>query len=151
MGASFKDYGVIEFREWEQICRYGSINRSWLFSILFFAEGQPFYKVIAYLRRHNPLPAVDHFEPPRDAVAIYFTGTEVPDGPKPNFQSYEDPHIRLREVLFLDNNEFVYRQASPDEEWTLDDVSTNNQIVEDIFLDVFGRKGGLDLDVEGGA
>ena len=148
VGASFKDYGVIDFREWDQICRVGSINKSWLFSILFFAEGQPFYKTIGYLRRHIQLPATDHFPPPRDAVALYFTGTEVPDGPKPDFYKYDDPHIRVREVLFLDGNELIYRQPTPDADWEIDDVANNNVIVESLFLDVFARKGGLDVDDE---
>jgi Fic family protein len=144
IGAAFKDYGVVEFREWERICKQGYISKSWLFSILFFAEGHPFYKTIAYVRRHKPIPAVDPFEPPRDAVALYFTGTAIPDGPEPNFSRYEDPHVRLREVLFLDDEGQVYVQESPDAEWKISEFKTPTELVEQLFLDVFNRKAGLD-------
>lgn len=145
IGAAFKDYGVVDFREWEDICKRGYINRSWLFSILFFAEGHPFYKTIAYLRRHTPLPAVDWFEPPRDAVSLYFTGTDVPEGQKPKFSDYDDPHVRLREVLFLGDVRYVYRQESPDKEWVLDDAASDTDVVEQLFTDIFGRKAALEL------
>ncbi len=145
IGAVFKDYGVIEFREWENICRYGSINRSWLFSILFFAEGHPFYKTIAYLRRHTPIPSVDHFEPPHDAVALYFTGLELPEGQKPRFGDYDDPHVQVREILFLDDAQYIYRQESPDQGWILDDLASNTDVVEMLFMDIFSRKAGLEL------
>ena len=143
IGATFYDYGVLEFRDWEAICRQGQIDKSWLFSILFFAEGRPFYKTISYLKRHHPLPRVDPFPPPRDAVALYFTGTEAPAGPRPNFLSYEDPHIRLREVLFHEDRQFVYRQLEPRADWSFDEVNGTARIVEDFFLDVFNRKAGL--------
>jgi len=145
VGASFRGFGVVEFREWDEICKHGSIDKSWLFSLLFFAEGRPFYKTIAYLRRHSPQPSVDYFAPPRDAVALYFTGTDIPDGERPNFYSFTDPHIRLREVLFLGDNTIVYRQPAPDEQWKLEEKNNNNQIVEDLFIDVFVRKAGLDI------
>lgn len=145
VGASFRGFGVVEFREWDEICKHGSIDRSWLFSLLFFAEGRPFYKVIAYLRRHSPQPSTDYFTPPRDAVALYFTGTDIPDGDRPNFYSFADPHIRLREVLFLEDNTIVYRQHAPGEQWKLEEKDNNNQIVEDLFIDIFVRKAGLDI------
>lgn len=143
IGATFNDYGVLEFRDWEKICRYGQIDKSWLFSILFFAEGKPFYKTIAYLKRHHPIPLIDTFPSPRDAVALYFTGTEAPEGPRPNFLSYEDPHVRLREILFLDDHQLVYRQPEPGEDWQLDAFNGTAGIVEEFFLDIFNRKAGL--------
>ncbi|MBS0571378.1 MAG: Fic family protein [Proteobacteria bacterium] len=146
VGATFRGFGVVEFRDWESICRYGSIDKSWLFSLIFFAEGHPFYKVIAYLRRHNPLPAVDDFSPPRDAVALYFTGTDLPDGDRPNFYLFSDPHIRVREVLFSEDGPIVYHQPTPSDNWKISRYSNDNQIVEELFLDIFVRKAGLHVD-----
>src|SRR5690606_16538868 len=56
IGAAFKDFGAVSFEDWQRICRQGAIDRSWLFSVLFFAEGRPFYKAIAFQRRHRRLP-----------------------------------------------------------------------------------------------
>ena len=144
IGATFRDYGVIESRDWDRICRSGQITKSWLFSILFFAEGHPFYKTIAYVKRHVPSPKVDHFETPRDAVALYFTGTGAPDGPQASFVQYEDPHIRIREVLYLADEGYVYTQKSPDDDWEVAGFQTPTEIAEQLFLDVFNRKAGLD-------
>jgi uncharacterized protein YukE len=98
IGSTFRDYGVLEFSDWENICKRGQIEKSWLFSILFFADHSPFYKTIAYLRRHIPLPRVDLFPAQRgSAVGLYFTGVSTgPEGLRPDFMNYEDPHIRLR-------------------------------------------------------
>jgi Fic family protein len=145
IGATLKDYGVLEFRDWENICKYGQIDKSWLFSILFFADGSPFYKTIAYLKRHTPLPKVDPFPPPKGpAVALYFTGSHTtPEGLRPNFTDYEDPHIRLRELLFLDDRAYLYRQPDPDKDWEIQEMDSVASVVEEFFLDVFHRKAGL--------
>jgi len=145
IGATFRDYGVLEFRDWENICRYGQIDKSWLFSALFFADHSPFYKTIAYLKRHTPLPRVDTFPAPRDpAVALYFTGTPTaPEGLRPSFTNYEDPHIRLREILFLDDRQFLYRQPDPDKDWEIQEMDSVASVIEEFFLDVFQRKAGL--------
>lgn len=145
IGATFRDYGVVDFREWDEICRFGHINRSWLFSIIFYAEGHPFYKAIAFVKRHGPIPSVDHFEPPRDAVALYFTGTALPDGPRPEFVAYDDPHVRLREVLFLGDHQYLYRQEAPDEDWVISELASYGEVVEGLFMDIFERKAGLEL------
>lgn len=143
IGATFRDFGVLEFRDWESICQKGQIDRSWLFSLLFFAEGKPFYKTIAYLKRHVALPRVDTFAAARPTVGLYFTGTPAPDGPRPDFRSYEDPHIRLREILFLDDRRYVYRQQNPEADWDVSEFNSTAELVEEFFLDVFNRKAGL--------
>jgi Fic family protein len=146
IGATFRDYGVLEFLDWEKICRFGQIEKSWLFSILFFADRSPFYKTIAFLRRHVPLPRVDTFPPlgPNEpAVALYFTGVALPESARPNFMNYDDPHIRLREILFLGDRQLVYRQSDPDAGWEMDEMGSVASIIEEFFLDVFQRKAGL--------
>jgi Fic family protein len=116
IGATLREYGIVDFRDWQLICKRGHIDRSWLFSILFFAGGQPFYKTIAYVKRHVT-HAVDFFPPPREAVAVYFTGAPTADpNARPDFNHYSDPHIRIREILMFDDHQYVYRQHGPGEE-----------------------------------
>lgn len=143
IGATFRDYGVLEFRDWERICQRGQIDKSWLFSLLFFAEGKPFYKTIAYFKRHVPITRVDTVIVPRGAVALYFTGTQAPVGSRPDFINYSDPHIRLREVLVLDDRQFVYRHPNPDGDWEVAELASPGELVEEFFLDVFNRKAGV--------
>jgi hypothetical protein len=64
-------------------------------------------------------------------------------GPKPDFFAYEDPHIRVREILFLDDRILVYRQPDPDADWEIEEIATTGSVVEGFFLDVFNRKTGL--------
>jgi Fic family protein len=143
IGAAFRQYAALDFRDWVSVCRRGASDRSWLFSLLFFADGRPFYKTIAYLKRHIPLPRVDPFAPPRDAVAIFFTGTTAPEGSRPDFQDYEDPHIRLREILLLEHQPYVYRQNLPGTDWTAAPLGSIADVIQEFFLDVFERKAGL--------
>lgn len=143
IGATFRDYSVIEFRGWENLCQRGQADRTWLFSMLFFAEGRPFWKTIAYLKRHLPVPAADPFAPPRDAVAVYFTGLAVPEVERADFVHFSDPHIRLREILPTDQGVLVYTEPDDDAPWQLTTLQTPAKAVEQFFLDVFERKAGL--------
>ena len=143
IGAAVRDYSVIAFRDWENVCQRGFADRTWLFSILCFADGHPFYKTIAYLKRHIPIPAADPFVEMRDAVAIYFTGVAVPEAGRPDFGHFKDPHIRLREILPSDSGIFVYTEAEPEGPWDVNDMATPAKAVERFFLDVFERKAGL--------
>ena len=86
---------------------------------------------------------MDPFPPPWDAAALYITGTELPNGPKPDFAAYDDPHIKLREILFLDDSQYYHYQNSPDEDWKLEVYNSPTAIAEQFFLDMFNRKAGL--------
>ena len=44
IGAECKQFGVMDFADWQETCRSGYVPRNWLFSMLFYAEGKPFYK-----------------------------------------------------------------------------------------------------------
>ena len=143
IGTAIRDYSVIAFRDWENICQRGFADRTWLFSILCFADGQPFYKTIAYLKRHISIQAADPFVERRDAVAIYFTGMAVPEVGRLDFGHFSDPHIRLREILPSDSGIFVYTESDPERPWDVNDMATPAKAVEQFFLDVFERKAGL--------
>ena len=142
IGATYRDFGAVDFESWQEICRSGHIEKSWVFSLLFFAEGQAFYKAIAYVRRHRR-QLCDFLPNMRDAVSIYFTGVDVQTDQRPDFAYYNDPHIRLREVLFIDDRMFVYSQASPDEQWRVTECESLEDVIEEFYFDVFARKAGL--------
>ena len=143
IGATFRDYSVIDFREWDNVCRRGVGDRTWLFSVIFFIDGKPFYKSIAYLKRHVALPNVDTFSPLQDKVAIYFTGVDLPETERAPFHHYDDPHIRLREVLPMDDAFFVYEELPDRSGWGLTTSQTIGAAVERFFVDLFERKAGL--------
>jgi fido (protein-threonine AMPylation protein) len=142
IGASFKDFGVMDFESWQQICRHGSINRSWHFTVLSFAEGQAFYKSIGYAKRHLTKPW-DSFEPEWDTVGLYFTGIPIPSGDRPDFSNYDDPHIRLREILFLERGMIAMKQVPAEDRWEQGSETSVAEVVENFFIDVFERKAGL--------
>lgn len=143
IGATFKNFGMLEYSDWELLCKHGSAERTWLFSILFFAGGKPFYKSIAFMKRHVPLPRIDTFPPPRDAVGLFLTGTTLPEGPRPDFHRYGDPDIRLREILWQEETLCVYTQPDPENEWVLTHPPGLPAVVEEFFMDMFARKAGL--------
>jgi hypothetical protein len=143
LGADLKQFAVPDFASWKQICQYGYIDLNWLFSILFFADRKPFYKTIAVQQRHEPRPGVDPFVGERDLVGIYFTGIPAHAFERPKYRDYSDPHIRLREILFLGNHIYQYTQPAPGEAWRIDQVNTVEETVEEFFKDVFLRKAGL--------
>lgn len=139
IGASAKAYDVVDFAAWEEICRRGYAERTWLFSIVFFAEGQAFYRLIFYLHRHRVNPG-DLFQERRDLVAIYLTGTPAGDS-RPTFGDYSDPHIRLRELVFVDSNLYCYTEHEETSECR--DDRTIGEVVQELFEDVFVRKAGV--------
>jgi Fic family protein len=143
IGATFRDYSVVDFRDWENICLRGQSDRTWIFSLLMYAEGRPFWKTIAYVKRHAPIPTSDTFAPLRDAVAIYFTGMSVPDVERADFAHFTDPHIRLREILPTDDGLLIYTEDEDDSHWQVTNLHTPSKAVEQFFLDVFERKAGL--------
>ncbi len=143
LGAEIRQFGAPDFSEWKKICQYGAIGRSWLFSIVFFADGEPFYKTIAVPRRHTAHSASDPFANERDSVGLYFTGVPAHSFEQPDYTNYSDLHIRLREVLFEADRVCRYTQEAPAEPWKVDEVTTTEEIVEEFFKDVFLRKAGL--------
>ena len=76
-------------------------------------------------------------------MAIFFTGTTAPEGQRPDFQDYEDPHIRLRELLLLEQKPCVYRQTLPGSDWSIAPLGFIADVIQEFFLDVFERKAGL--------
>ena len=143
VGAELRDFGVPDFEIWKTVCERGWTNPNWLFSMLFYAGGKPFYKTIAFYRRHRVRPEADTFDRSRDLVSVYFTGVDVESDDRPDFNNYADPHIRLREVTYREGELLVYKQSSGEDGWELVPDLTIQGVVEMMFTDVFAKKAGL--------
>jgi hypothetical protein len=58
-------------------------------------------------------------------------------------RAIEQWFARLRELLFLDDRAYLYRQPDPDKDWAIQEMDSVASVVEEFFLDVFHRKAGL--------
>jgi hypothetical protein len=142
IGAEIKQYSVVEFDQWEKICRWGFVDRSWLFTILFYAEGKPLWKLLAYCKRHAGHSS-DFFGESQDHVAVFFSGSKPLE--KPYVPNFSDPDVELREILVLeDGREVIYvHDADEPSRWKLLDDATVGDAIEQVFNQVFSRKGQL--------
>lgn len=143
LGAEVREFSAPEFSEWQRICERGFTEKNWLFSIVFFADGKPLYKSIAYMQRHQTRPPSDPIVAERDVVGLYFTGVPAHSFDRPEYRNYADPHIRLREVVFFNEGVYRYVQSDPDSTWKVDLVRDVDEIVREFFEDVFLRKAGI--------
>lgn len=73
----------------------------------------------------------------------YGTGQEAQSREHINFYSFQDPHIRLRELLYLDEQLISYQQRLPDQNLVATDENSLEDNVRTFFEDVFCRKAGL--------
>ena len=142
IGAECKEFGVMDFASWRRTCQVGYVPRNWLFSMLFYAEGRPFYKTVAVQQRHAHRPELP-FNPENDQVALYFTGVAADSFARPEYQNYTDPHVRLREIVFDDGQMRVLTEVDPEIGWKCESNSTLEPTIETFFGDMFGRKAGL--------
>ena len=143
IGATAKAFDVVDFPTWQDICARGYAHRTWLFSLLFFADGRPFYRLIFYLRRHRAKP-YDLFENRRDLVAVYVTGLDAAEA-RPTFGLYRDVDVGLREFVFVDSNLYCFTgRGQGEREWECRDDLTAAEVVRELFEDVFVRKGGVE-------
>jgi Fic family protein len=142
VGVTLRSYDAIEFEKWKRIGDYGSAERTWAFSLLFFLDGSPFYKVIAFYRRHRSSPS-DPYPAADNAIALCITGHEAKSAERPNFLQYEDAHIHLREILFVEDDLICYEQELPATTICPSELLTADDVVRKFFEDVFYRKAGL--------
>jgi hypothetical protein len=49
----------------------------------------------------------------------------------------------LRELLVQEQQQYVYKQSVPGDDWTIEPLSSTADVVQGFFLDVFERKAGL--------
>lgn len=143
IGATLREYSIVEYRDWEQLCVRGVGERTWVFSILFFADNKPFYRSIAYLKRHYHDQRLETSAPQRDQIGVYFTGVAVPEENRADFVKYDDPHIRLREILPTESTFKIYSESDDRTAWVVEAQQTLASCVEKFFRDVFERKAGI--------
>ncbi len=143
IGATFRDYSIVDYRDWELLCQRGAGERTWVFSVIFFGDGKPFYKSIAYLKRHQYQTSIETEAPQRDQIGIYFTGVPIPEDERADFNHYDDPHIRLREILLVEDGLRVFTEADDRSQWRLEHHRTPAASIEMFFRDVFERKAGI--------
>jgi Fic family protein len=142
IGVTFKEFGVVSFNDWEEMLKKGTADRTWLFSMLFFADAKPFYKGIAYVKRHQFISS-DPFPQQRDLAGVYFTGSDLPTEEKPDFFRYSDSAIRLREILPKNDDFVIYSEDQDVEGWRAEVLPSIGTVVEQFFSDAFTRKLGL--------
>lgn len=141
VGASEKWFETIDFEEWKQLTNSGRRpGFTWCFSILFFLDGEPFYKLIAFFARHRIDPG-DFSTDLRELVSLQFTGLPARSFERPDFGNFSDPDIRVREMLYHDDRLHV-AYATPKAIEFKDDL-TIEDVVRDVFEDIFYKKGGL--------
>jgi Fic family protein len=141
IGASERAYEVIDFDDFKAFVSTGRRSGfTWLFSFLFFMDGEPFYKLIAFVGRHRR-DATDFSTDLKDVVSLQFTGLPAKSDGKPDFSHFSDEHIRLREVFYhKDKLHAAYSESGVVVYY--DDKSIEN-IIQDLFEDIFLKKGGL--------
>jgi Fic family protein len=141
IGVSFKRYPALDFRDWLQVAEEGRFSRTWQFGLLFFAEGEPVWKAIFFARRHQPA-GCDPVEISMGTVGLHVTGQPAAALERPELLHWTDPHIRLRELIYVEDSLFRYR-IDEDGTLTCDTDVPVADAVRDFFLEVFERKLGL--------
>lgn len=141
IGATERWYDVIDLDDWKKISTTGRRPAfTWLFSLLFFIDGEPFYKLIAFVARHKPDP-LDFSADLKEAVSLQFTGIPAKSEERPNFLSFDDQDIRLREIMFFKDDLHAAYEVNGARSYI--DNKTSEEIIQDVFEDVFYKKGGL--------
>lgn len=142
-----ENFDSIDFPKWQEICRHGRANKTWFFSQTFFVDGTQVFRCIFYFKGHFHL-LDDTFADARDAVSLFVTGGDVHE--EYNFYRFEDPIIRLREILFLHDDMYVYyfkgehlEGLRGGERWSPANVLSLSEIVRDFYEDILHRKAGI--------
>jgi Fic family protein len=139
-----ENFDIIDFGKWHDICVTGRASRTWLFSQTFYVDGIKVYRCIFYFRRHIRQNS-DAFDRFRDAVGLFITGGSGDDNL--SFYSYDDKAIRLREVLFRNEETHTYYvdhdTSNSEADWRPIGPESPSDIVRDFYEDILTRKVGL--------
>lgn len=141
IGVSYRWYDTMEFDDWKILVTTGRRPAfTWSISLLFFIDGEPIYKIIGFFSRHRSKPT-DFIADLGEVVSMQFTGIEARSTDRLDYFNYADGDIRLRELLYHndDLHSFIERNGVRD---CIDNQSIED-VVKDLFEDVFFRKGGL--------
>lgn len=141
IGATERWYEVLEFEDWKVLTSTGRRpGFTWLFSLLFFVDGEPMYKLIGFFSRHKADP-LDFSADLKEVVSLNFTGLPAKTQQRPDFQNFSDPDIRLREIMYVNDQMYVVHEK--DNARLAPKPSTVEEVIKSVFEDVFYRKGNL--------
>ena len=142
-----ENFDSIDFPKWQEVCRLGRTSRTWFFAQTFFVYGIQVFRCVFYFKGHSHL-LDDTFGDVRDTVGLFVTGGDL--GEEYNFFRFEDPIIRLREVLFLHEQMHVYyfkgehlEGLRGGERWSPASIASVSDIVRDFYEDILHRKAGI--------
>lgn len=140
-------YDIVNFEKWKSISDTGRAEGTWAAKQTWLIDGDPLYRTILFFKRHVFRPD-DVFS--RDelygSVALKLTGGEPVYGLKYNFDSFQEPLIRFREVLFVDGRLQLLsmkEQAKSGEVWHTEELSESSPAIKGLIEDVFMKKLGL--------
>jgi Fic family protein len=145
-------YDIVSFEKWKQISDTGRSDGTWAAKQTWLVDGEPLYRTILFFKRHA-FRADDTFI--RDdlygAVALKLTGGEPTYGLKFNFDNFQDPLIRFREVLFVDGRLQLLTstgttklgRTGADEVWQTEELVESSPAIKGLIEDVFMKRLGL--------
>jgi Fic family protein len=145
-------YDIVNFEKWKAISDTGRSEGTWAAKQTWLVDGEPLYRTILFFKRHV-FRADDNFS--RDdlygAVALKLTGGEPTYGAKFNFDSFQDPLIRFREVLYIDERlqlltspgETKAGRSGNEEIWQTEELVESSPAIKGLIEDVFMKKLGL--------
>ncbi len=148
LSVKHQSYPVVDFKVWKQLCDGEWIRDGWFISQTLSIDGERAYAFVFYFRKHVTFPT-DPFVETEPLIGLKFTGG------KPNekyvFGLFQDADIRLRELLFHADELFSYyfkgkmRKGRREEieEWEAETNLTTNQVIEDLYADLFENKNGV--------
>lgn len=145
-------FAVIEFSKWSEIKKSGWAPNSWLLKQNWISEGELLFRNIFFFRRHNFRPEDIH--PRTDlygTVGLHITGGVPEFGARFDFESFSDPDIKLREIIFVNDTLHCYKASqancsddpSREEEWICSEESDFSTLINSFLEDVLVRKLGI--------
>ncbi|MDP2492739.1 Fic family protein [Shimia thalassica] len=148
LSVEHQSYPMMDFKSWKEMNAKGRRRDTWLFSQTLRVDGEQVFRFVFYFRPHITFPA-DPFQTEEQIICLRFTGGKT--GERYDFGLFQDPDIRLRELLFHAEDLYHYyfkgktRMGRQDkiEEWEVDCNLSINQILEDLYSDLFERKIGV--------
>ena len=106
LAVAMKVYDPLSFEQWSEIRKTGRARATWLFRLTLRVRGQALYSFLFYARRHEFSYTLEFEEMERGTVGVFLTGAEPPEF-RFEFGRFDDPYIRLRELLFRGGVHFV--------------------------------------------
>ena len=145
-------YEIVNFEKWKSISDTGRGEGTWAAKQTWIIEGESLYRTILYFRRHE-FRTDDVFS--KDdlygSVALKLTGGEPAYGTRFNFDNFQDPLIRFREIIFIDGRLQLLSATGEkragrfieEEVWQTEDLPESSPAIQGLIKDVFMKKLGL--------